>query len=221
MPRLEKNSTGVWVLATNSEVTKSSSRVRHAGAALAAAALGAIGRQRHALDVAAVGDGDDHVLALDQVLDVLLELVVEDLGAPRRGELLLDLEQLLAHQREQLVAIAQQLEIALDLLGDLASAPRRSCRAPARSGAAGAARGWRGPAPRTAGRCRSATTSRPGSAISAISGATSTAGQSLAISRSRAIAGIGRAADHRDHLVDVGDGDRRARPGRGRGRAPC
>ena len=120
MPRLEKNSTGVWVLATNRRGDEIVLARRHAGAALAAAALGAIGRHRHALDVAAVGDGDDHVLALDQVLDVLLELVVEDLGAARRRELLLDLEQLLAHQREQLVAVAQQLEIALDQLGDLA-----------------------------------------------------------------------------------------------------
>ena len=92
----------------------------HARATLAAAALGAIGRHRHALDVAAVSDGHGHVLARDQVLDVVFELVVEDLRAPRRRELLLDLEQLLAHQREELVAIGQQLEIALDQLGDLA-----------------------------------------------------------------------------------------------------
>ena len=74
----------------------------------------------------------------------------------RRGvaNCVLHLEQLLAHQREQLVAVAQQLEVALDQLGDLARAPRRSCRAPARSGAAGAGRGWRAPGPRTAGRCR-------------------------------------------------------------------
>jgi len=40
----------------------------------------------------------------------------------RRGrrELVLDLDQLLAHQREQLIAVAQQLEVALDHLGDLA-----------------------------------------------------------------------------------------------------
>ena len=41
---------------------------RHAGAALAAALLGAEGVERGALDVAAEGDGDDHLLALDQVL---------------------------------------------------------------------------------------------------------------------------------------------------------
>jgi len=39
-----------------------------------------------------VRDRDGHVLALDQILDVLLELVVQDLGATRGGELLLDFE---------------------------------------------------------------------------------------------------------------------------------
>ena len=43
---------------------------RHAGAALAAAALRPVGRERHALDVAGMGHGDDHVLAGDQVLVV-------------------------------------------------------------------------------------------------------------------------------------------------------
>ena len=60
---------------------------RHAGAALAAAALRAIGRERHALDVAGVADGDDHVLALDQVLVLDLASRLHDLGAARRGEL--------------------------------------------------------------------------------------------------------------------------------------
>ena len=50
---------------------------RRADAALAAAPLRAVERQRRALDVAAVGHGDDHVLVGDQVLDV-------DLATPRR-----------------------------------------------------------------------------------------------------------------------------------------
>ena len=58
----------------------------HAGAALAAAPLRPIGRQRHALDVAEVRDGDDHVLALDQVLVVDLALLIGDHGAARGGE---------------------------------------------------------------------------------------------------------------------------------------
>jgi hypothetical protein len=70
MPREEKNSTGVCVV--GNEETRDEILVarRHAGAALAAATLRAIGRERHALDVARMRDGDDHVLALDQVLVV-------------------------------------------------------------------------------------------------------------------------------------------------------
>ena len=63
---------------------------RHARAALAAAPLRAIGRERHALDVALVADGDDDVLALDQVLVLDLALHLDDLGAARHGELGLD-----------------------------------------------------------------------------------------------------------------------------------
>ncbi len=40
---------------------------RHARAALAAAPLRTVRRERHALDVALVADGDDDVLALDEV----------------------------------------------------------------------------------------------------------------------------------------------------------
>jgi hypothetical protein len=206
MPALEKNSTGVWVLATNSEETKIVLARRHARAALAAAALGTIGRDRHALDVAAVRHGHDHVLALDQVLDVLLELVVEDLGAARRRELALDLEQLRAHQREQLVAVAEQLEIALDHLGDLgqllgdlvALQPGEALQAKIEDGArlhlgqpvgsvlgdGAAGLGDQRDQRRHVG-CRPVLGHQP-------------------LARHDR---IGRAADHGDHLVDIGDGD--------------
>ena len=59
----------------------------HAGAALAAAALRAIGRQRHALDVAGMRHGHDHVLALDQVFVLDLVFLLDDHGLARRGEL--------------------------------------------------------------------------------------------------------------------------------------
>ena len=59
----------------------------HAGAALATAALSPIGRQRHALHIARVAYGHDHVLTLDQVLVLDLALVLDNLGAARRGEL--------------------------------------------------------------------------------------------------------------------------------------
>ena len=51
----------------------------HAGAALAAAALRPVGRERHALDVAEMRHGDDHVLALDQVLVLDLVDLIDDL----------------------------------------------------------------------------------------------------------------------------------------------
>ena len=59
---------------------------RHAGAALAAAPLRAIGRERHALDVAGVADQHDHVLALDQVLVLHVGFGLDDLGAALVGE---------------------------------------------------------------------------------------------------------------------------------------
>ena len=91
----------------------------HAGAALAAAALRPIGRERHALDVAGVGDGDDHILALDQVLVLHLAFLVEDDGAARRGELVLDREQLVLDDRLDAGARAQDVEIIGDLSGEL------------------------------------------------------------------------------------------------------
>ena len=72
---------------------------RHAGRALAAAALGAVLGQGRALDVAAGGDGDDHVLALDQVLVVEVGVPVDDLGAARHGEELAHLAQLVGDDR--------------------------------------------------------------------------------------------------------------------------
>ena len=99
---------------------------RHAGAATAAATLCAIGRDRHALDVSALRHRDDHVLALDQVLDVGLVLELDDLGATRRGVGVADRDQFLTHQRVKLGTRGQQLEEAgdvprdlLQLLGDL------------------------------------------------------------------------------------------------------
>ena len=54
---------------------------------------------RVALDVAAVGDGDDHLLRRDHVLDVDVGDVVGDLGAPARRCSLLHLFQLRDHHR--------------------------------------------------------------------------------------------------------------------------
>ena len=57
MPREEKNSTGVWVSSDEDLAHEVLVAGRHAGAALAAAALGPVGRKRHALDVALVRTG--------------------------------------------------------------------------------------------------------------------------------------------------------------------
>src|SRR5690606_38224934 len=54
---------------------------RHAGAALAAAALRTIGRQRHALDVARMADGDDHILTGDQVFVIHFGAAETDFSA--------------------------------------------------------------------------------------------------------------------------------------------
>ena len=67
---------------------------RHAGAAFAAAALHAIFGQGRALDIAGMGDGDRHVLALDQRLVLDLDLGVDQLGLARRGEFVADCLQL-------------------------------------------------------------------------------------------------------------------------------
>ena len=118
----------MWVLATNRSATKSSVVRAHAGPALAAAALRAVGRDRHALDVAAVGHGDDHVLALDQVLDVLLELVASRSISVRRGVANCSLisSSSVRITSSSCVAERQHLEIARDhpatspqLVGDL------------------------------------------------------------------------------------------------------
>ena len=62
---------------------------------------------------------NDHVLALDQVFDVLLELVLDDLGAPRRRELLLHRRQLFAHDLQQARAGPQDLQPFGDLPDDV------------------------------------------------------------------------------------------------------
>ncbi len=90
---------------------------RHAAAALAAAMLGPIGVQRHAFDVAAVGDSDDHVLARDQVLVFQLIVAFADQGPARHGELLAHLQQVRTDHRQDVGAIAEQGQVALDGVG--------------------------------------------------------------------------------------------------------
>ncbi|MNL30439.1 hypothetical protein D3C87_1521760 [compost metagenome] len=87
----------------------------HARAALAAAVLRPIGRKRHAFDIAGMADGDDHVLAGDQVLVVEIGSVIADLGAARRTELLANGFEFLADDGADALAAAQNIEIVFDL----------------------------------------------------------------------------------------------------------
>ena len=103
----------------------------HAGAALAAAALRAIGRQRHALDVAGMRDRHDHVLALDQVFVLDLVFLLDDHGLARGGELILHLGEFGLDDGLHAGARAQDVEIIGDLdrelvefLGDFVAAQR-------------------------------------------------------------------------------------------------
>ena len=91
----------------------------HAGASLAAAALGAVGLQRHALDIAVVADRHHHVLALDQVLDIDLGLGLDQFRAARCGELFLDLQNLVPEHPAQLFPRCQDAEELADLGADL------------------------------------------------------------------------------------------------------
>ena len=64
-------------------------------------------------------DGDDHVLALDQVLVLDLAFLVDDDGAARRGELVLHGLELVLDDGLDARARAQDVEIVGDLVGEL------------------------------------------------------------------------------------------------------
>ena len=87
----------------------------HARTALAAAALRAVGRERHALEVAGVAERYDHLLALDQVFFLVLDIAGDDLGAPRRAEFLLHLDEFVAQDLHQAIPAAQDVEVIEDL----------------------------------------------------------------------------------------------------------
>ena len=93
--------------------------------------LGPIGVQGHALDVAAVGDGDDHVLARDQVLVLHLAIAFPDQGAARHGELgPSPVDQVVADDGQDVLARSRQDgQVALDGVGQAVRAsPKMSSR---------------------------------------------------------------------------------------------
>ena len=91
---------------------------RHAGAPLAAAPLGAVGRERHPLDVAAVRDGHHHILARDQVFQVLFELRFLNPGAAGVAKAFLHLHQFIPQDGEQPGPGIQDLQVIGDLHGE-------------------------------------------------------------------------------------------------------
>ena len=179
---------------------------RHAGAALAAAALRPIGGQRHALDVALVAHSDDHVLALDQVLVLDLGVHLEDLGAARGAELRLDGVELVLDDGDDAGARAQDGEIVGDLaaelrqlIADLVAAERGQALEPEVEDGAGLILG------QAIRPFRRDLVARVGDKLDQgdhvlcrpILGHQSLARRSW----------VGRLADQRNDLVDIGDGD--------------
>ncbi len=103
------------MLVTNNSVIGVLVFGRHARAAFAAAILRAECGERRALDIAAMGDGDDHLFAFHQVFVVDAVPARGDFAQARRGEFAVDGFQLFAHHRIQLYAVAQNRQIFVDL----------------------------------------------------------------------------------------------------------
>ena len=74
-----------------------------------AAALGAIERERCALDIAAVRDGDQHVFVDDQIFDRKIAFGLDDLGAARVAEFLFDVFDFEAISAHHLAFIVEHL----------------------------------------------------------------------------------------------------------------
>ena len=70
-------------------------------------------------DIAARGDGHDHVFAFDQVLVIHIAGPFDDFGAARYGELVFDLDQLVRDDFHDPLAGPQDGEVILDLDGQV------------------------------------------------------------------------------------------------------
>ena len=90
---------------------------RHARAALAAAALGPVIGQGGALGIAAMGDGDDHLFARDEILVLEIELAINEDGAARRAEILAHIGEFVANDLDHPVTRTQDIEQVGDLFG--------------------------------------------------------------------------------------------------------
>jgi hypothetical protein len=80
--------------------------------------LGSVGGERRPFHIAAVGDGDDHVLAGDEILVLDVGVAFDDLGPAGNREGFAHLDQLGAHHRHDCRPGAQEFEMGANLLGE-------------------------------------------------------------------------------------------------------
>src|SRR5262249_36516680 len=145
--------------------------------------LRAVRGHREALHVAAPGDGDDHLLLGDEVLEVDLALARDDLGEPGVGMALADLVELLADDRVDAALVGEDPPEVQDLPAKLVAL--RTDLSRLELGHALEAEGG-DPAGLDLGEVEAAHEPLP------------------------RLAGVGGAADERDDLVEVGQGDEEA-----------
>ncbi len=84
-------------MATNRRVNEILITRCHAGAALTAAPLRAIGDKRNALDIAEMRDRHDHVFTGDEILIVHVRAALHDHAAARRAKFIANGRQLVFH----------------------------------------------------------------------------------------------------------------------------
>ena len=87
----------------------------HPRTAFAAAPLSPIGGKRNALNIAAVADGDDHILFLDKVFVVHVSGVIQNCGFARRGIARFHIGQLINNDGHHPLAGAQNIQIVGNL----------------------------------------------------------------------------------------------------------
>ena len=179
---------------------------RHAAAALAAAMLGPIGVQGDALDVAAVGDGDDHVLARDQVLVLHLAIALPDQGATRNSEPILHVDQVVANDGQDVLAVRQDGQMALDGVGQAVRLAEDVVAAQAGQTRQGQGQDGAG---LFVGQADLIALDDDGARIGdqLDQGHHVADGPGLGLQTLARLGRIGRGADDVDHLVDIGDGD--------------
>ncbi len=178
----------------------------HPGASLAATALRPVGGEWHPLHISLVADGEHHILALDQILDIMLELIFLDQRPAGNGIFLLHLQHFIADDADQARSTGKNIEIienffakVLKLVADFILAKRRQALQTQIKNRAGL-------------RFRQAISAILSDHIFRIINQSDqwrnclclpVAGHQLGARRRR----IGRPADQGNHLVDIGNGN--------------